>query len=245
MESRPRHGPVVAMQAGEGPPLVLMHGLAGSGAWWQRNLPALSGAFRVTAIDLPGFGASHPDARLILDEVPAQVAALMGELGIERAHVMGHSMGGLVAGGLAADHPERVDRLVLVDAGFLSLDPTLRHRVTGLLRTLPWTSPTILPVLLRDAARSGPVRMAAATAELLRKDWSDKLPAITAPTLVVWGQHDRVCNPRIGEQIATVVPGARLVIIRGAGHNPMWEKQADFDREVLAFLRGQQPRAMV
>ena len=51
------------------------------------------------------------------------MAALLGELGIERAHVMGHSMGGLVAGGLAADHPERVDRLVLVDAGFLSLDP--------------------------------------------------------------------------------------------------------------------------
>jgi len=227
------------MQAGEGPALVLLHGLAGSGAWWTRNLPALSGAFQVTAIDLPGFGSSHPDARLILDEVPAQVAELMGELGIRRAHVMGHSMGGLVAGGLAADHPELVDRLVLVDAGFLSLDPTWRHRVTGPLRTLPWTSPTILPVLLRDALRSGPVRMAAATAELLRKDWRHKLPAIAAPTLVVWGQHDRVCNPRIGEQIAATVPGARLVIIRGAGHIPMWEKPAAFDAEVLAFLRGQ------
>jgi len=76
-------------------------------------MPALSGEFRVTAIDLPGFGSSHRDARLILDEVPAQVDALLGELGIERAHVMGHSMGGLVAGGLAAEHPQRVDRLVL------------------------------------------------------------------------------------------------------------------------------------
>ena len=148
-------------------------------------MPALSGEFRVTAIDLPGFGSSHRDARLILDEVPAQVDALLGELGIERAHVMGHSMGGLVAGGLAAEHPQRVDRLVLVDAGFLSLDPTLRHRVTGPLKTLPWTSLTILPTLLRDVARSGPVRMARATAEVLRKDWRDKLPAISAPTLVV------------------------------------------------------------
>ena len=147
----------MAAQAGaDGPQLVLLHGLAGSGDWWKRNLPALSGAFRVTVIDLPGFGASHPDARLILDEVPAQVDRLLGELGIERAHVMGHSMGGLVAGGLAADHPERVDRLVLVDAGFLSLDPTWRHRITGPLRTLPWTSPTILPILLRDVFRSGP-----------------------------------------------------------------------------------------
>ena len=221
----------------DGPPLVLLHGLAGSAAWWKRNLPALSESFRVTTIDLPGFGSSHPDARLILDEVPAQLAALIAELGIERAHVMGHSMGGLVAGGLAADHPERVDRLVLVDAGFLSFDPHLRHRVTGLLRTLPFTSPTILPTLLRDLARSGPVRMAGATAEILRKDWRHKLPAITAPTLVVWGEHDRVCSPRIGEQIAATVPGARLVVIRGAAHNPMWEKQPAFDREVLDFLR--------
>lgn len=225
------------MQVGDGPPLVLLHGLAGSGQWWERNLPALASSFKVTSIDLPGFGSSDRSTRLILDEVPAQVAALMGELGIERAHVMGHSMGGLVAGGLAAEHPERVDRLVLVDAGFLSLDPTWRHRLTGPLLTLPWTAPSIVPVLVRDLFRSGPVRMAAATAELLRKDWSHKLPAITAPTLVVWGQHDRVCNPRIGNEIAAAVPDARLVVIPGAGHNPMWEKQPDFDREVIAFLR--------
>ena len=231
------HGPVVASRTGAGPPLILLHGLAGSGAWWKRNLPALAADFHVTVIDLPGFGSSHPDARLILDDAPSQVATLIGELGIERAHVMGHSMGGLVAGALAADHPERVDRLVLVDAGFLSLDPTLRHRITGPLRTLPWTSPTILPILLRDAMRAGPVRMARATAELLRKDWSHKLPAIAAPTLVVWGEHDRVCNLVIGEQIAAAVPGARLVIIPGAGHNPMWERRAAFDREVLGFLR--------
>jgi pimeloyl-ACP methyl ester carboxylesterase len=216
---------------------VLLHGLAGSGAWWKRNLPTLARDFHVTVIDLPGFGSSHPDARLILDDAPSQVATLIGELGIERAHVMGHSMGGLVAGALAADHPERVDRLVLVDAGFLSLDPTLRHRITGPLRTLPWTSPTILPILMRDTVRAGPVRMARVTAELLRKDWRHKLPTITAPTLVVWGEHDRVCNPIIGEQIAATVPGARLVVIPGAGHNPMWEKQPAFDREVLSFLR--------
>ena len=231
------HGPVVASRAGaDGPHLVLLHGLAGSQAWWQRNLPALSRSFRVTAIELPGFGSSHPDARLILDEVPAQLDALLEELGIERAHVIGHSMGGLVAGGLAAEHPQRVDRLVLVDAGFLSLDQSWRHRITGPLRTLPWTSPTILPVLLRDAVRSGPMRMARATVELLRKDWRHKLPAISAPTLVLWGEHDHVCSPRIGEQIVAAVPDARMVVIAGAGHNPMWEKQAEFDHEVLAFL---------
>ncbi|HEX5579739.1 MAG TPA: alpha/beta fold hydrolase [Candidatus Limnocylindria bacterium] len=233
-----QHGPVVVSQAGDGPDLVLIHGLAGSGDWWTHNQAALTGAFRVTTVDLPGFGNSHPEARLILDEVPAQVAALMGSQGIDRAHVMGHSMGGLVAGALASDHPERVDRLVLVDAGFLAFDPKLRHRVTGLLRTLPWTSPSLMPVLVRDMARSGPIRMMAATGELLRKDWREKLPGINAPTLVIWGEHDRVCDLRIGRQIASSVPDARLVIIRGAGHNPMWEKPDEFDRQVLAFLQG-------
>ncbi|HEY8169133.1 MAG TPA: alpha/beta fold hydrolase [Candidatus Limnocylindrales bacterium] len=231
------HGPVVALEAGDGPPLILLHGLAGSGTWWRRNMAALSAGFRVIAIDLPGFGMSHPDARLVLEEAPAQVAALMAERGIARAHVIGHSMGGLVAGGLAADHPECVDRLVLVDAGFLSLDPAWWHRVTGPLRTLPWTSPSLMLVLLRDMARSGVPRMAGATAALLRIDWGAKLPSIAAPTLVVWGQHDRICAPRIGEQIAEAIPSARLVVIAGSGHNPMWEKSADFDREVLAFLR--------
>lgn len=80
--------------------------------------------------------------------------------------------------------------------------------------------------------------MARATAQVLRNDWRHKLPAIAAPTLVIWGEHDRICNPRIGREIAAAVPGARLVIVRGAGHNPMWEKAATFDREVLEFLRG-------
>ena len=233
-----RHGPVVTSQAGDGPDLVLIHGLAGSGDWWVHNQPALTTAFRVTTIDLPGFGTSHSEARLILDEVPDQVADLMGEMGIERAHLIGHSMGGLVAGAMAADRPERVDRLVLVDAGFLAFDPKLRNRVTGMFRTLPWTSPTLMPVLLRDMFRSGPIRMMAATGELLRKDWRDKLPAISAPTLVVWGEHDRVCDLRIGRQIAATVPNARLIVINGAGHSPMWEKPEEFGREVLAFLRG-------
>jgi pimeloyl-ACP methyl ester carboxylesterase len=124
-----------------------------------------------------------------------------------------------------------------VDAGFLSLDPHMRHRITGPLRTLPWTSPSLVPILLRDVVRSGAVRMARATAEVLRSDWRAKLPTIAAPTLVVWGQHDRVCNPSIGRQIAAAVPDARLVVIAGAGHNPMWEKQREFDREVIGFLQ--------
>lgn len=223
--------------AGEGPPLILLHGLAASWAWWRRNIPALSASFRVTAIDLPGFGGTHPDARFVLDDVPGQVVDLMAEVGIDRAHVIGHSMGGVVAGGIAADHPERVDRLVLVDAGFIALDPSWRHRITGSVATLPWSSLSMAPVLVRDVWRSGLIRMAGATREVLGNDWDAKLPSIHAPTLVVWGEHDGICAPTIGRQIATSIPGATLVVIPGAGHNPMWERHQSFDHAVLAFLR--------
>jgi pimeloyl-ACP methyl ester carboxylesterase len=229
-------GPVVSDISGDGPPLILLHGLAGSATWWQRNTPALEKHFKVHAIDLPGFGASKREARFVLDEAPAQLIETMDRLGIERASFIGHSMGGLVAAGVAAEHPDRVDKLVLVDAGFLSLDPHFHHRITGPLRTLRWTSPSLLPVLAWDTIRSGPIRMVEATTQLLRADWRHKLSKIKAPTLVIWGERDRICPVGIGRSIVGVVSGSRLVVIDGAAHNPMWERPDDFDREVLDFL---------
>ena len=241
LEAWAQHGPVVSDISGSGPPLILLHGLAGSARWWQRNTPALERSFTVHAIDLPGFGASRREARFVLDEAPAQLVATMDRLGIERASIVGHSMGGLVAAGVAADFPDRVDKLILVDAGFLSLDPHFRHRITGPMRTLRWTSPSLIPMLAWDSIRSGPIRLAQATTQVLRADWRAKLSRIQAPTLVVWGEHDAVCPIGIGRSIVSVVPDSRLVVIDGAAHNPMWERPEAFDREVLEFLGAGQP----
>jgi pimeloyl-ACP methyl ester carboxylesterase len=227
---------VIAEDVGAGPPLILLHGLAGSARWWTRNIPALSRSYRVIAIDLPGFGTSPRGHRFVLDEVAEQLAATLDRLGIERACVIGHSMGGLIAGGLAADYPDRVDRLVLVDAAFLSLGRRAARPVTGPAVTLLWTAPSLLPVVVRDGLRSGPGRLADATTQLLAADWRTKLPRIQASTLVIWGEHDRICPLTIGRQIVACVPDSRLVVVEGAAHNPMWERPDVFDREVLDFL---------
>ena len=235
---RSRGEPVVAFDVGSGPPVVLLHGLAGSARWWRHNLPALQQGHRVVAIDLPGFGTTPRGHRLDLHTIAAQLATAMDGLGIERAHVVGHSMGGLIACSLAADHADRVDRLVLVDAALLSLGRTASQFVFGPFRTLSKTAPSLLPILLQDGFSAGPIRLTQAAIQLWRADLRTKLPLIGAPTLVVWGDHDGICPPAIGRAIVDLVPDARLAIIAGAGHNPMWEQPARFDEEVLAFLAG-------
>jgi pimeloyl-ACP methyl ester carboxylesterase len=228
--------PVVSEDLGVGPPLILLHGLAGSTRWWSRNTAALSRSLRVIGIDLPGFGASPAGQRLDLDEVAGQLVATMDRLGLDRACVIGHSLGGLIAAGLAAEHPERIDRLVLVDAAFLSLDRTAIRPISGPAVTLRWTAPSLLPLLIADGLRSGPGRLTDAALQLVRADWRTKLPLIEAPTLVIWGEHDEICPLTIGRRIVDSIHDSRLVIIEGAAHNPMWERSAAFDQAVLEFL---------
>ena len=222
---------------------MLLHGLAGSARWWGHNVEGLSAAgYRVVAIDLPGFGTTPRWHRLDLDTIAGQLAATMDELGIDRAHVIGHSMGGLIACSLAADHADRVGRLVLVDAALLSLGRTASQFVIGPFRTLRKTAPSLMPILFQDGFSAGPVRLADAAIQLWRADLRAKLPLISAPTLVVWGDHDGICPPEIGRAIVERVPDPRLTIIAGSGHNPMWEQPARFDEEVLGFL-GARPSA--
>ncbi len=232
--ARQRHGPVVSERAGSGPPLLLLHGLGGSARWWSRNILELAAEHDVHAFDLPAFGESDRHSRFRLDRIPAQIVAEMDRLGIERASVLGHSMGGLIAARIAADWPDRVERLVLVDAAFLSLDRGWWHH--GPLLVLRATQPSLIRTLARDIGRVGPIRLTEATRQLLASDWGELLPRITAPTLVVWGELDSLCPPTVGQAIVERVPGSQLVTIGRAGHNPMWEVPVAFNRVVLDFL---------
>src|SRR5918992_1428287 len=113
--------------SGSGQPLILVHGLGGSTRWWARNVPALARSCRMYVLDLLGFGRSRGQ-RFVLRDAAGLLVHWMDQLGLARASIVGHSMGGFIAAYIAAQFPERVERLVLVDAAALPLERLdLRH----------------------------------------------------------------------------------------------------------------------
>src|SRR4051794_39932286 len=132
--------------AGAGPPVVLVHGLSGSTRWWRRNIGALTPHQRVYVVDLIGFGASRARHPFALSEAASFLARWLDHLGLERVSVVGHSMGGLIAAELAADAPDRVDRLVLVDPAALPFETGLVAHAISLVHELRYISPSFLPV---------------------------------------------------------------------------------------------------
>jgi pimeloyl-ACP methyl ester carboxylesterase len=223
--------------AGVGPPLVLLHGLAGSSRWWQRNVTHLAQRFRVYVVDLIGFGASGGSHPLIFDEVAGYIATWMDQLDIQRANVIGHSMGGLVAADLAASAPDRIERLVLVDAAAFLTEQHYVIHVQGLIRELLRLQIDFLTLLATDAYRAGPLTLVSAINQLLTTDFSPKLSLVQAPTLLVWGEHDAIVPLAIGKRLCRHLPANNsIVVIKGAGHNPMWDRPAAFNQVVEDFL---------
>ena len=220
---------------GAGEPLVLLHGLSGSSRWWAHNVAALSERFHVYVVDLIGYGQSRGQ-RFSLHKAGALIGNLLDALAIERVNLMGHSMGGYIAGELAAHHPERVDRLVLVDALAVPVGRTLARSAVGLVESLRYLPMDFLPVLVGDALRAGPHTLARSILEIQQADLTSMLSHIQARTLIVWGEHDKLLPVERGEILHRALPLAEYRVVERAGHNPMWDQPEIFNQAVIAFL---------
>ena len=227
--------------AGHGEPVVLVHGLSGSTRWWDRTVGVLAPRYRVHLVDLPGFGSMRrAEGGFVLSEAADWLASWMEAVGLQRASLVGHSMGGYVSIVLAARRPDLVRRLVLVAPAGV---PTGRS-IPGYLLPLLWSgrymTPGFLPVLVRDAMRTGPLTLLGAARELLAEDVRAYLHGIQAPTLLIWGRRDTLVPPSVGDLMRGEVPTSRLLVLDGAGHVPMFESAAQTNAALLAFLDGEE-----
>ena len=224
----------------DGEPVILVHGLSASSRWWVRNIPALAEHYHVYLLDLPGFGLMRRFRRhFILDELSATITAWMDALDINQAHLIGHSMGGYICLRMAAQHPERIQRLVLVSPAGIPHIRSVHGYLLPLLITIRYCKPAFLPILFSDALRAGPRTLLRATQDLLTKDIRDSLHDIVTPTLLVWGEYDALVPPVFGDILRQEIKGARLLVLKQAGHVVMFDQAEEFNEAVVGFLEGE------
>jgi pimeloyl-ACP methyl ester carboxylesterase len=266
--------PVNVCDAGEGPPLLFVHGHSGNWANWLGQVPAFMGSRRVIAPDLPGFGHSPmPSWRISIENYGRFLVRLLDALEVsDPVPVVGNSMGGFVAAELAVKDPGRIEGLVLVTAAGLSTkyvgfsEELLRRgwfrafaravnayagipeaRLETLVRR-PRLRRLVLSQVVADTDRLSP-EMAAemlrgsgrpaapyATDAIVDYDFRDDVPKVACPTLIVWGEKDRVVGIEAAEEYRRALPHAQLVMMKDTGHVPMIERPEEFNRLLEEFL---------
>jgi pimeloyl-ACP methyl ester carboxylesterase len=239
--------PAGCRQAGSGRPVVLLHGAGGSSELWGPQLASLADAARLLAVDLPGHGGSAGPGLLGIPAYADWVVAFLDVAGVDRAVVVGHSMGGAIAQTLALERPERVEAMVLVATGARL---RVAHRLLDAFRETPPEGRSLLQGLSygsgTPAARVAVAeRVLAETPPLVtvgdflacdRFDLVDRLPRIAVPTLILAGAEDHLTPPRLARTLADGIPGARLVEIPGAGHFPQLETPEAVSGAIRTFL---------
>jgi len=246
------------LDEGEGHAVVFLHGLGGCWRDWEPQLDSLSDRYRCVVIEHRGHGRSELtrgeySTRLFADDA----AAVCAQLGIEHAHVVGLSMGGLVAQALAVGHPELVDSMVLCDTGLglrskraeylrKAADETRAKGFRDSRGVVPETSPgwsakTLAdhPEIMRNNQRESesadPDAWARAAIAVAEHDLTGEIESVTAPVLLIWGDSDEVIPIASAKLLQEVFPAAELVVLPDAGHVANLEAPAEFDAALLAF----------
>jgi esterase len=208
-----------------GPVLVLLHALGEDASDWDEVAAALSNRYRVLALDQRGHGQSEYTARYSFELMRDDLRDFVDALGLEQFSLMGHSMGGLVALLFAEEHPERVQRLVIEDAA-----PPAGSS------NRPEPPPEPPEPVSFDWRVLDPIRRQLNDAD---PAWWDRLPRITAPTLVVGGGSTSHIPQEELEALSKLIPGCRLVTIEGAGHEVHSAQHEQFLAVVEEFLAPQ------
>lgn len=246
-------------------PIVLVHGTSASLHTWQGWAAALRGTRRVIRMDLPAFGLTgpRPDGDYRIEAYVAFLARFLDALGVERGVIAGNSLGGHIAWRFAADHPGRVERLILVDAAgypFASTSVPLGFRIarTPVLRDL---AANVLPrFVLEESLKSVYGDPALVVPDLVDRYFeltlragnrralgerlasmapgadADRIGLVKAPTLILWGGRDKLIPPSNAERFRNDIPGSTVVLFDTLGHVPQEEDAQRTVAAAKAFL---------
>lgn len=251
----------------DGLPVILLHGIFAEKDHWADFARPLTATRRVIAPDLPGFGESTRDEALPYDYAAhtRRLRELMDAWGIEKAHLAGNSMGGTIAALLAMEHPERVASVALIGAphGIRSsrasrmdrlIDagqrPLIAHDAAAFeaMMALVFEKRPFLPYPILHASEQDALRNAASNARLWDAQLKDRYllqqrlaAGLAQPTLVLWGERDRVFDLSGSQALQSLVPGALIELLPGIGHLPMMEAPGDTARRYTEFLARQAP----
>ena len=242
---------------GQGYPLVMIMGFSSPRSGWASQLPFFKKHFQVITFDNRGVGKSDkPNGPYTTRMMADDVVALMDNLSIKKAHIMGASMGGMIAQELAINYPERVIKLVLActycckqgqsgdtaeQAELLKLPPKKLPAAMArlscnkpFLRFMVGIMATLQTYFVTAAANVG---IQGQTAACTNHNTLDRLSAIKSPTLVIVGMADHLITPTSSDVIARHIPGAKLVKVGGGSHMFFMENKKEFNQRVLDFLK--------
>ena len=242
--------------------VVLIHGFPLSHEIWEEQMHALSDRARMVAIDLRGMGASSVvDGPYLMESLAGDVAAVLDALGVDRATLVGHSLGGYVALAFARMYVERLDRLALV-ASRIGADSPERaaHRFeladdaertessariiaefrnASLAATTRASRPEIAEKFNKIAEKNDPRGLAAMLRGMALRDGANDIAGdLTFPVLVIAGAEDSIVSPDEAERVAAAFPDGRLVLLDRCGHLPMLEVPEQLNASLLRFIGG-------
>lgn len=242
---------------GEGPTVILLHGLGADSTIWAATLATLSEKVHVIALDQIGFGRSDkPPLDYRIATFSDFLHAFMQAAKIPKATLVGSSLGGWIAADFAIQHPEMVEKLILVDSAGIkprdwkgsrsipvNLNPAslldTRRMFEKLFFDKSMITDQLVERVFENRMRNGDSYTVARVLAGLDQDdqWLEKrLPRIKAPTLIVWGHNDELTPVDRAEIFRKNIPNSRLAIIPQCGHVPQIEKPAEFSKLVLEFL---------
>ena len=242
---------------GEGPALFMVHGIGSRRSGWAQLVAALRSDFRCISYDLRGHGDSpNSGVKFGLDDLVADLEALRAKLGIEKAHVIGHSLGGMIGPAYARAHPDRVLALGLLStAAFRTEEDS--GKVRGVVAAMEQRGIAPMLDVLADRwftdrfMQEHPERIAARKRQVIETDpavflnvfhiyaeteMAPWLHEVTAPALVLTGELDPGCSPRLNRIMAETLPNAELVILDGLRHSILVEAPDRVAPPLAAFL---------